>query len=126
MSDIKFCNECNNMMVPREDKGLRQLRFVCRGCPNTQLVDPTSEADNCIDRQNIHYEAQEETKVRSVVIEDPTLTRARDFTCEKCGHNEAVFFQLPEKASDTAMKLVFVCTNTSCKAVSYKKGAGEQ
>lgn len=34
---IKFCQECNNMLYPKEDKENRQLLFACRNCDFQQV-----------------------------------------------------------------------------------------
>ena len=34
---IKFCQECNNMLYPKEDKDNRQLLFACRNCDFQQV-----------------------------------------------------------------------------------------
>ena len=47
---------------------------------------------------------------------DPTLPRTRDVECKKCHNHEAVFFNAQSKNPDEAMSLVFVCTNSDCKA----------
>uniref|UniRef100_A0A672PM25 DNA-directed RNA polymerase II subunit RPB9-like zinc ribbon domain-containing protein n=1 Tax=Sinocyclocheilus grahami TaxID=75366 RepID=A0A672PM25_SINGR len=40
---IRFCQECNNMLYPKEDKENRILLYACRNC------DYQQEADNsCI------------------------------------------------------------------------------
>ena len=40
---IKFCQECNNMLYPKEDKENKQLLYACRNCDYKQLAD-----NNCI------------------------------------------------------------------------------
>lgn len=34
---IKFCQECNNMLYPKEDKENRRLLFACRNCDFQQV-----------------------------------------------------------------------------------------
>ena len=40
---IRFCQECNNMLYPKEDKANKQLVYACRNCDYKQLAD-----NNCI------------------------------------------------------------------------------
>lgn len=52
-------------------------------------------ADNhCIYVNKITHEVDELTQIVSDVIHDPTLPRTEDHPCPKCGHREAVFFQV--------------------------------
>ncbi|XP_007575997.1 DNA-directed RNA polymerase II subunit RPB9 isoform X1 [Poecilia latipinna] len=85
---IRFCQECNNMLYPKEDKENRILLYACRNC------DYQQEADNsCIYVNKITHEVDELTQIIADVAQDPTLPRTEDHPCPKCGHKEAVFFQ---------------------------------
>ncbi|KAM3829538.1 DNA-directed RNA polymerase II subunit RPB9 isoform 2-T2 [Vipera latastei] len=85
---IRFCQECNNMLYPKEDKENRILLYACRNC------DYQQEADNsCIYVNKITHEVDELTQIIADVSQDPTLPRTEDHPCQKCGHKEAVFFQ---------------------------------
>uniref|UniRef100_A0AAY5E8P9 DNA-directed RNA polymerase II subunit RPB9-like zinc ribbon domain-containing protein n=1 Tax=Electrophorus electricus TaxID=8005 RepID=A0AAY5E8P9_ELEEL len=85
---IRFCQECNNMLYPKEDKENRILLYACRNC------DYQQEADNsCIYVNKITHEVDELTQIIADVSQDPTLPRTEDHPCPKCGHKEAVFFQ---------------------------------
>jgi len=96
---IKFCQECNNMLYPKEDKESRKLLYACRNC------DYQQEADNmCIYVNKIQHDVDELTQIIGDVIADPTLPRTEDHPCNKCGHREAVFFQ-----SQTRRAQVSIC-----------------
>ncbi|CAG2112945.1 unnamed protein product [Medioppia subpectinata] len=82
---IKFCQECNNMLYPREDKESR-----------------------------ITHDIDELARVVSDVIHDPTLPRTREHPCPQCGHKEAVFFQGQSRRAEDDMRLYYVCTNSKC------------
>lgn len=59
------------------------------------LPSPFQVADNqCIYVNKITHEVDELTQIVSDVIHDPTLPRTEDHPCPKCGHREAVFFQV--------------------------------
>ncbi|XP_057243589.1 DNA-directed RNA polymerase II subunit RPB9-like, partial [Malurus melanocephalus] len=82
---IRFCQECNNMLYPKEDKENRILLYACRNC------DYQQEADNsCIYVNKITHEVDELTQIIADVSQDPTLPRTEDHPCQKCGHKEAV------------------------------------
>ena len=52
----------------------------------------------------------EKFHVDSECIKDPSLSRNKNITCDKCGWNEAVTFTHPSK---DRMNLIFVCTKCS-------------
>lgn len=92
---IKFCQECNNMLYPKEDKENRVLLYACRNCDYQQEAD-----NNCIYVNKITHEVDELTQIVSDVVHDPTLPRTEDHTCPKCGHREAVFFQAQSRRAE--------------------------
>ncbi|XP_040179534.1 DNA-directed RNA polymerase II subunit RPB9 [Rana temporaria] len=106
---IRFCQECNNMLYPKEDKENRILLYACRNC------DYQQEADNCCIYVNkITHEVDELTQIIADVSQDPTLPRTEDHPCSKCGHKEAVFFQSHSLKAEDAMRLYYVCTAPHC------------
>jgi hypothetical protein len=36
---IQFCQECNNMLYPKEDKENKRLLYACRNCDYSQEAD---------------------------------------------------------------------------------------
>ncbi|XP_069854853.1 DNA-directed RNA polymerase II subunit RPB9 isoform X3 [Dipodomys merriami] len=75
---IRFCQECNNMLYPKEDKENRILLYACRNC------DYQQEADNsCIYVNKITHEVDELTQIIADVSQDPTLPRTEDHPCQK-------------------------------------------
>uniref|UniRef100_A0A8C1VXZ5 DNA-directed RNA polymerase II subunit RPB9-like zinc ribbon domain-containing protein n=1 Tax=Cyprinus carpio TaxID=7962 RepID=A0A8C1VXZ5_CYPCA len=96
---IRFCQECNNMLYPKEDKENRILLYACRNC------DYQQEADNsCIYVNKITHEVDELTQIIADVAQDPTLPRTEDHPCPKCGHKEAVFFQSHSMKAEVMMQ----------------------
>merc|ERR1719382_162945 len=95
---IRFCQECNNMLYPKEDKENKQLLYACRNCDYKQLAD-----NNCIYVNKIMHEVDELTNIVADVIGDPTLPRSEDHPCPKCKHREAVFFQAESRRADEDM-----------------------
>lgn len=106
---IKFCQECNNMLYPKEDKENKVLLYACRNCDYKQIAD-----NQCVYVNKITHEIDELSRIVSEVIHDPTLPRTKDHPCQKCGHKEAVFFQGQSRRSDEDMKLYYVCTDPKC------------
>ena len=66
-------------------------------------------------QNNLAPEVQNQLSiVKDDVINDPTLQRSYTELCEKCGHTEAVFFQVHQGTYlQSKLALIFVCTN--CK-----------
>merc|ERR1712170_326618 len=116
---MNFCDECNNLQVPIENKKLHQLFFKCIKCGTMEK----RELNISIEKQNKVYEnyiqATESASIQSIVnpdvIMDPTLPRTGDVPCPVCDHQEAVFFQIKSINEDEAMGLIFVCCNVDCK-----------
>ncbi|KAJ9575345.1 hypothetical protein L9F63_025704, partial [Diploptera punctata] len=106
---IRFCQECNNMLYPKEDKENKVLLYACRNCDYKQVAD-----SNCIYVNKIMHEIDELTHIVSDVISDPTLPRSDDHPCPKCNHREAVFFQAQTRRAEEEMRLYYVCTNAHC------------
>ncbi|KAI9278583.1 DNA-directed RNA polymerase II subunit RPB9 [Phascolomyces articulosus] len=108
MATFKYCLDCNNLLYPREDKANRRLLFACRNCQYEE------DADNlCVYRHEIIHAASEQTMIVSDLSADPTLPRT-NVICEKCGSQEAVFFQSTSRRADAKMTLFYVCANRSC------------
>ena len=106
---IKFCQECNNMLYPKEDKENKQLLYACRNCDYKELAN-----NNCIYVNKIVNEVNCLTSINTDVIGDPTMPRSNDHPCPRCHHREAVFFQSDSQKAEDEMKLYYVCTNVSC------------
>merc|ERR1712012_1483179 len=106
---IRFCQECQNMLYPKEDKENKVLMYACRNCDYKQIAD-----NNCIYVNKIMHEVDELTNIVADVIGDPTLPRSEDHPCPKCKHREAVFFQAESRKAEDDMRLYYVCTNVHC------------
>ncbi|XP_036916951.1 DNA-directed RNA polymerase II subunit RPB9 isoform X1 [Sturnira hondurensis] len=136
---IRFCQECNNMLYPKEDKENRILLYASTSprktllslpipwgalrdslpatlaLPQCRNCDYQQEADNsCIYVNKITHEVDELTQIIADVSQDPTLPRTEDHPCQKCGHKEAVFFQSHSARAEDAMRLYYVCTAPHC------------
>jgi len=100
---IKFCQECNNMLYPKEDKENRRLMYACRNCEHKQVAD-----NMCIYVNKIQHDVDEMTQIIGDVIADPTLPRTEDHPCKKCGHREAVFFQSQTRRAQVSFSLLLI------------------
>eukprot|EP00920_Eleutheroschizon_duboscqi_P026290 GHVT01064852.1.p1 GENE.GHVT01064852.1~~GHVT01064852.1.p1 ORF type:complete len:259 (-),score=76.66 GHVT01064852.1:798-1574(-) len=113
-SEMSFCPECNNLLYPKEERTRKELMFLCRQCDHVSFADPAHPDAYCVDRINYNFTSKEDIVVSPDLAKDPTLGRTYQRHCAKCGHQEAVFFQLPERIADDAMTLVFVCSREGC------------
>ncbi|KAF8822888.1 Dna-directed Rna polymerase II RPB9 [Cardiosporidium cionae] len=113
-SEMIFCTDCNNLMYAQEDSRRKQLKFLCRQCNFVKYADSSSARENCVEHLNYNFIPEEDILVASNLCKDPTLGRTYDWRCDNCDSNQALFFQLPERISDDAMALVFVCCNEAC------------
>jgi len=100
---FRFCQECSNMLYPKEDKANSTLQYVCRHC---FWSEPASSA--CIFRNNLNNSVGETAGVTQDVGSDPTLPRSNK-QCPSCNEMEAVFFQSQQRSAETGMKLFYVC-----------------
>ncbi|XP_049818980.1 DNA-directed RNA polymerase II subunit RPB9-like isoform X2 [Aethina tumida] len=85
---IRFCQECNNMLYPKEDKAKKILLIM--------------------------HEINELSHIVPDVISDPTMPKADNRPCPKCTNREAVFFQAQTRRAEEEMRLYYVCTNALC------------
>ncbi|OTF79576.1 DNA-directed RNA polymerase II subunit RPB9-like protein [Euroglyphus maynei] len=106
---IKFCQECNNMLYPKEDKDSRVLLYACRNCDFKQMAE-----NSCVYVNRIMHEIDELSRIVPDVIHDPTLPRTKEHPCPSCGHKEAVFFQGQSRKAEDDMRLYYVCTEPKC------------
>ncbi|KAI8622535.1 mCG22814-like protein [Chytriomyces sp. MP71] len=110
MSKILFCNDCSNMLYPKQDKESKTLIYACRHCHKHYGIDQDHQ---CVHRNIIKQSAISQTLARVDLSSDPTYPRINKL-CPSCGYDEAVFFQSKAKATDTTMQLYFACCSNTC------------
>ncbi|KAH0538142.1 hypothetical protein FGG08_005250 [Glutinoglossum americanum] len=76
---FRFCQECSNMLYPKEDKVNSTLQYVCRHC---FWSEPASSA--CIFRNNLNNSVGETAGVTQDVGSDPTVGYEY-YLCILCG-----------------------------------------
>ncbi len=107
---MEFC-ECGALLVPdKETDGTIVMK--CNSCGKTIPADSKSNSKAFEIKQTIRHSDLEKT----VIIDDenevqtmPTATAS----CEKCGHHEAVYWQLQTRSADEASTTFYRCTK--CK-----------
>ena len=111
---MKFCQVCNNLLYPQENKKERRLVFVCKSAPCT-YVDKNESDDTMVYRNDVSVDTA--TNLRAIlsdVNKDPTLQRSTNMPCPVCGHEESVIFLAEQNAKSTKLQLIHVCTNFDC------------
>merc|ERR1712159_162445 len=98
---LRFCPNSDDLLYPKEDRARNKLVYVCRNCDYT--VDSES---SCVYRHHITHSALETTTILADVTTDPTLPISKGMRCDRCKHNEAVFFSM---ATSEGMSLFFQC-----------------
>jgi DNA-directed RNA polymerase II subunit RPB9 len=106
---IRFCEECHNMLYPKEDKTNKMLLYACRNCDHQEESE-----SSLVYRHELVQLSDERTQVFKDLASDPTLPRTKNVSCIQCRNDEAVFFQAHSGRSDQPMTLYFVCTNPQC------------
>jgi DNA-directed RNA polymerase II subunit RPB9 len=112
---MKFCKTCNNLLVPRENRELKKLEYVCKSHPCTYVERDIEES--LVFRNDILRDTA--TNLRSIpsdMNKDPTLNTSRgDQKCEKCGAEEAVQFLAEQNVRSTKLQLILVCVGCGHK-----------
>ncbi|KAL2434203.1 hypothetical protein ABEF95_004984 [Exophiala dermatitidis] len=93
----RFCQECSNLLYPKEDRATSTLLYICKACHATTTHDSA-----CTYRHQLGSTVQETAGVTTDVANDPTLPHATQ-RCPKCGETDAVYFQSQQRAADTGM-----------------------
>ena len=107
---IRFCQECNNMLYPKEDKEIKQLMYACRNCDYKEIA-----RNSCVYFNKITHDTDALSSINPDVIEDPTLLLSYKIPCPRCHLKECVLFQSDSSKAEGRMKLYYVCRNVHCK-----------
>ncbi len=112
---MKFCEVCNNLLQPRENRKEKKLEYVCKSSL-CAYVDKSPSDQGLVYRNDVVKDTA--TNLRAIlsdVNKDPTLTRSKDDECLECGYEEAVVFMAEQTAKSTSLQLIHVCINCGNK-----------
>ncbi|KAF8324018.1 hypothetical protein DL93DRAFT_2039928, partial [Clavulina sp. PMI_390] len=104
MATLSFCQECNNLLVPKSDPQRRVMYLWCKSC---QSEEPAQNI--CVYRNDLLTVTKEKAGVTTNLASDPTLPHCT-MECPSCHHMDAVFYQDQSKRTETRMILFYVCT----------------
>lgn len=108
---IRFCQECNNMLYPKENKREQILMYACRNCNFKQPAD-----NPCVYVQRIVHEVDELNFIIADVAQDPTLPKQeKECASKTCNAQQVVYFQSHSTKAEQGMRLYYVCTTCGHK-----------
>ncbi|KAJ9605453.1 DNA-directed RNA polymerase II core subunit rpb9 [Cladophialophora chaetospira] len=80
----RFCQECSNLLYPKEDRATATLLYICKACHATSQHDSA-----CTYRQHLGATVQETAGTTADVAHDPTVGAASpelsSINCLLCG-----------------------------------------
>ncbi|KIX98507.1 uncharacterized protein Z520_05808 [Fonsecaea multimorphosa CBS 102226] len=79
----RFCQECSNLLYPKEDRATSTLLYICKACHATSQHDSA-----CTYRQQLGANVQETAGTTADVAHDPTVGTASSELpplCTLCG-----------------------------------------
>jgi len=97
------------MLYASDAKDNQVLRFTCKNCNYSEVIERNSQQTNCVYRNEVKL-GQSAVKIDPMIVNDPTFSRTRHVNCPECSYGEAIFFQNPNN-DESGMKLIFVCCN---------------
>jgi len=74
---MKFCEVCNNLLHPRENRELKKLEYICKS-PVCNYVDSTAVDEGLVYRNDVVKDTA--TNLRAILSDvnrDPTLSRSK-------------------------------------------------
>lgn len=102
------------MLIPTEMPSEKRLAFECKSCgyqETTGYTEDGGEEDkaetNRIYKREFKQSGATENTDPDFAL-DPTMSRARNIECPRCGYNEAVFF-LDAESSEKRLRLRYIC-----------------
>lgn len=100
---MKFCNECLNVCILKEDTIKKELFYICNDC------DIKIKCDTYLIYDKIYNDKKEivENINKKYLKNDPTYPII-NIDCPKCNHIENIFYK------DENMNIHYVCRNDNC------------
>ena len=104
---IRFCPECQNMLVPRAPENREDpLMYHCEHCNRNDDVQMNRVYVNVLKRSS-----NDSYLSKRIVGDDPTLERVVKY-CETCNEQrDCVIFMAPSLAGEEQFSHIFECTH---------------
>jgi DNA-directed RNA polymerase subunit M len=104
MTIVQFC-DCGALLVPdKQSDGKIQMK--CPSCG--KIISPDSNSEAFEIKQKIRHSEFEKTVIIDNSDQIDTMPTATAH-CEKCGHNQAVYWQLQTRSADEATTTFYRC-----------------
>lgn len=118
---VKFCDECNNLLVPTNEEKSLVYKCIKSGCTFKTRINSQSKDENLVSTKLF-------SKDKNLIVDkdfalDPTMPRSK-VTCGECGFDTAVFF-ITTDVEDSVIELVYICANKEC-GHSWRVGAPDK
>jgi DNA-directed RNA polymerase subunit M len=101
---MQFC-ECGALLVP-DKQSSGKILMKCPACGKTISSDSNSEAFEI--KRKIRHSELEKTIIIDSSDEVETMPTATA-KCDKCGYNEAIYWQLQTRSADEATTTFYRC-----------------
>ena len=114
---VKFCSECNNILIPNNEDRSLVYRCIKPSCPFKLKIEGRSKQLNLVSSKLFSLE-------KNLIIDrdfvlDPTMPREK-VECPECHHFDAVFL-ISSDVEDTILELIYICANRECGHIWKKE-----
>jgi len=107
MSGIRFCDECQNILHPEEEKNEHRLLFVCKSCDYREYIqDTTSMEENKIYQRDF-VQSFAESFIDPDYCLDPSMPREK-IICPNCRYTEAAYL-IDKEPGDKFLRKIYIC-----------------
>ena len=113
---IRFCDDCNNILIPFNDENVLGYKCLKPSCGFKIKIDARSKYENLVSRKE--FLKEKKLIIDADFAKDPTMPR-ESVECPSCSYNDAAFF-ISTDIEDTKIELIYICGNVHC-SFSWKK-----
>jgi len=107
MSGIRFCDECQNILHPEEEKNEHRLLFVCKSCDYREYIqDTTSMEENKIYQRDF-VQSFAESFIDPDYCLDPSMPREK-IICPLCRYTESAYL-IDKEPGDKFLRKIYIC-----------------
>ncbi|KRH95078.1 RNA polymerase II subunit 9 [Pseudoloma neurophilia] len=101
----EFCQECFNMLYPKEDISERTLYTACRNCEHVEVA-----VNFKIKETTINYSITDEINAETAknLTRDPTMFTCYR-VCPKCGHPFATWLEMKGHDQERELDICYIC-----------------
>lgn len=101
----EFCQECFNMLYPKEDVAERTLYTACRNCEHVEIATNFKIKETTIN-YDITDEINDETAKN--LTKDPTMFTCLQ-NCPRCGYGIATWLETRRNDQEKDTNICYIC-----------------